>query len=186
MREAEIYACHPLPLATRRHFTDKISSKINRTILQAEKTRKPLHTDNQCFLHEFCNCERRERSALSKFWRKTKKIKRSVTTKTPQKRTPQKEETGEPVTPPHIKNQAEKTTVRNFLKTSWNKKRQKNLINRSITTGRIRLQIRSGVSSLHKTSVRRQSSFPPTKKSLLSSSSSSSVRLGRKRWRAHK
>lgn len=163
MREAKMYACHPLPLAARRHFTDKISSKINRTILQVEKTRKPLHTDSQCFLHEFCNCERREGSALWKFWRKTgEKKKRSVTTKTPQTRNPQKEETGEPVTPPHTKNQEEKTIVRNFLKTSWNKK-EKNLIDRSITTGRTRLQIRSGVSSLHKTSVRWQPSFPPTK-----------------------
>jgi len=75
VREAKMYACHPLPLAARRHFTDKISSKINRTILQVEKTRKPLHTDSQCFLHEFCNCERREGSGLWKFWRKTEKKK---------------------------------------------------------------------------------------------------------------
>jgi hypothetical protein len=73
-----MYACHPLPLATRRHFTDKISSKINRTILQVEKTRKPLHTDSQCFLHEFCKLRKKRRIRPLQILKKDRKKKKKT------------------------------------------------------------------------------------------------------------
>ncbi len=104
-----MYACHPLPLATRRHFTDKISSKRKQNNPPSRKNQKTSTYRQSLFLPRILQLRKKRRIRPLEILKKDrKKKKRSITTKTPQTRTPQKEETGEPVTPPQTKNQAEK------------------------------------------------------------------------------
>ncbi len=91
MREAEMYACHPLPLATRRHFTDKISSKRKQNNPPSRKNQKTPTYRQSLFTPRILQLRKKRRIRPLEILKKDRKKKsRSVTTKTPQTRTPQK------------------------------------------------------------------------------------------------
>jgi hypothetical protein len=73
-----MYACHPLPLATRRHFTDKISSKRKQNNPPSRKNQKTSTYRQSLFLPRILQLRKKRRIRPLEILKKDRKKKKTL------------------------------------------------------------------------------------------------------------